>query len=163
MSQIEPCKAFAVQPDEGESFWQPVPANGYTEVHVSRHRHQTVNPLEAGLQEIGPGGHVRQHSHDPHEELIFVVEGEGKAVVDEEEHAMRAGTTIYVAPRCQHTFINTGDTPLKFFWVLMPGGLSDFFRRIGRHRTPGEAPPEPFPRPENVADIEAETVYVRGE
>lgn len=36
---------FVVQPNETESYWQPVPANGFVEVHVSRHRHQTVNPF----------------------------------------------------------------------------------------------------------------------
>ncbi len=44
-------------------------------------------------------------------------------------------------------------------WVLMPGGLEDFFQAIGRPRTPGEPAPPPFPRPENVEEIERATVY----
>jgi len=40
----------------------------------------------------------------------------------------------------------------------MPGGLQDFFEQIGRKRSPGEPAPEPFPRPDDVAEIEARTV-----
>lgn len=43
----------------------------------------------------------------------------------------------------------------------MPGGLSDFFSAIGRPRQQGELVPEPFPRPDNVAQIEADTVYMK--
>ena len=56
--------AFAVQPNTSESYWQPVPANGFVEVHVSRHRHQTVTPFESGIQEVAPGCFVREHAHD---------------------------------------------------------------------------------------------------
>ena len=150
---------FAVQPNESESYWQPVPANGFVEVHVSRHRHQTVHPFESGLQEVAPGSFVREHAHDPHEELILVMEGEGVAVIDDAEHPMRPGTTLYLAPNHKHTFTNTGAGPLRFFWVLMPGGLSDFFSAIGRPRGQGEPAPAPFPRPDDVAQIEANTVF----
>ena len=47
-------------------------------------------------------------------------------------------------------------------WVMIPGGangLDDFFARIGRSRTPGEPAPEPFARPADVAQIEAQTVF----
>ncbi len=36
MADSEPGAAFVRQPDEGESFWQPVPANGSAEVRVSK-------------------------------------------------------------------------------------------------------------------------------
>ena len=36
---------FVVQPDEGESFWQPVPANGYAEVRVSHRKDPRVTEL----------------------------------------------------------------------------------------------------------------------
>lgn len=153
--------SIAVQPGDTESHWQPVPANGFVEVHVSRHRTATHTPFESGLQEVAPGGRVREHAHHPHEELILVIEGTGTAIIDDESHPMQAGTTLYLAPESRHTFINEGDGPLRFFWVLMPGGLSDFFAAIGRERRAGDPVPEPFPRPDDVNRIEAETVFVK--
>ncbi len=163
MTSKPPPTAIAVQPDEAESYWQPVPANGFVEIHVSRHRDQTITPFESGIQEVSPGGRVREHAHDPHEELILVFEGQGTALIEGEAHAMRPGTTLYLAPNWKHTFINQGEDPLKFFWVLMPGGLGDFFAGIGRPREAGQAAPAPFPRPENVAQIERETVFTHAD
>ena len=42
MSAVRDTEVVVVQPDEGESFWQPVPANGYAEVRVSHRRHPTI-------------------------------------------------------------------------------------------------------------------------
>jgi aspartate aminotransferase-like enzyme len=95
------------------------------------------------------------------EELILVIEGEGVAEIDGEAHPMRPGTTLYLAPTCTHKFTNTGASALRFFWVLMPGGLSDFFRAIGRPRESGVVAPAPFARPDNVAEIEARTVFAK--
>ena len=72
---------------------------------------------------------------------------------------MQPGTTVYVGPWCRHTFINDGDTDLKMFWMLAPGGLEDFFEAIGRKRQPGDPAPEPFARPDDVGQIEAGTVF----
>lgn len=152
-------QSLVVQPGEGESYWQPVPANGYVEVHVSERVRPGVSHIESGAQAIAPGGFVREHTHDVHEELIMVYAGQGIALVDGVEHPMQPGTSLYLAPHSKHKFINNGNDELRFFWVLMPGGLSEFFGAIGRPRSPGEPAPAPFPRPENVGQIERNTVF----
>jgi mannose-6-phosphate isomerase-like protein (cupin superfamily) len=154
---------LVVQPDQGESFWQPVPANGYAEVRVSRRRDPRITGLASGIQVIAPGCHIREHVHPAQEELLFFFAGTGEAVIDGIAHPLRAGTTVYVGAGHRHTFINRSrDQPLKMCWVMIPGGahgLDDFFARIGRPRLPGEPAPEPFPRPADVLQIEAETVF----
>jgi quercetin dioxygenase-like cupin family protein len=152
--------ALVVQPDEGESYWQPVPANGYTEVRVSKRNDPRVTKFSHGIQVIAPGCYVRDHSHAANEELLFFFEGEGKVVIDGvEEHPIRAGTTMFFGPNRRHTFINTGDKPMKMAWIMLPGGLEDFFQGIGRPRTPGEPAPAPFQRPDDVLEIERKTVF----
>ncbi len=154
-------RSFAVQPNSTESYWQPVPANGFVEVHVSKHRTQTHTPFESGVQEVSVDGFVREHAHSDHEELILVYSGTGAAVIEGEEFPMQPGTTLYLSPREKHKFVNQGTEPLRFFWVLMPGGLSDFFKAIGKPRTGGEPAPAPFPRPHDVGQIEADTVFAK--
>ena len=51
------------------------------------------------------------------------------------------------------------DVDLKMMWTLIPGGLEDPFGAIRRPRAAREPTPELFPRPENVAEIEAATVF----
>lgn len=152
--------ALVVQPDEGESFWQPEPANGYAEVRVSRRNDPRIAGFAHGIQVIAPGSYVRDHSHEANDELLFFFEGQGKVVIDgKDEHPIRAGTSMFFGPNRRHTFINTGDKPIKMAWVMMPGGLEDFFQGIGRRRRPGEPAPKPFPRPADALAIERRTVF----
>jgi hypothetical protein len=44
--------------------------------------------------------------------------------------------------------------------VFFPPGLEDWFRAIGRHRTPGQPAPEPFARSEDVAEVMARMKFV---
>jgi len=159
MAESEPGAVVVRQPDEGESFWQPVPANGYSEVRVSKRDSEKIQGFSSGIQVIAPGCFVREHQHGTEQELLFFFEGSGKAVVNDVEHPIQPGTTVYVGPWNKHTFINDGDVDLKMMWVLMPGGLEDFFQAIGRPRQVGEPAPAPFARPDNVEEIERKTVF----
>ena len=159
MADSEPGAAFVRQPDEGESFWQPVPANGYAEVRVSKRDSPKIQGFSSGIQVIAPGCHIREHQHGAEQELLFFFEGTGKILVNGVEHPVRPGTTAYLGSWNKHKIVNDSQADLKMLWVLMPGGLEDFFQAIGRPRTPGEPAPAPFPRPENVEEIERATVY----
>ena len=151
-------KSCVLQPGEGKSYWQPVPANGFVEVKISA---DANSAYDCGIQSVAVGGRVREHAHDSQQELIMVYQGSGTAVVDGCEHPMQPGTLLQLAPLSRHQFINTGAEELRFYWLLMPGGLADFFAAIGRERQPGEPAPTPFPRPDDVAAIEASTVFAR--
>ena len=85
MTGKEKGAAVVVQPDEGESYWQPVPANGYAEVLVSRRNDPSIGRFSSGIQVIAPGGRVREHQHPDSEELLFFFEGRGRAIVDDVE------------------------------------------------------------------------------
>ncbi len=159
MADSEPGAAFVRQPDEGESFWQPVPANGYAEVRVSKRDSPKIQGFSSGIQVIAPGCHIREHQHGAEQELLFFFEGRGKVLVNGVEHPVRPGTTAYLGPFNKHKIVNDSQADLKMLWVLVPGGLEDFFQAIGRPRTPGEPAPAPFPRPENVEEIERDTVF----
>jgi len=154
-----PGEVLVVQPDEAVSYWQPVPANGHIEVVFAPHLVAMQHPIGLGTQTIAPKGHVREHAHDRNEEVIYVLSGEGRAVIEGADHPMRPGSAFFIGKSRRHMFINEGDQELKFMWVLLPNGLEDFFRQIGRPRSPGEPAPAPFPRPGNVLEIERNTVF----
>lgn len=152
---------MVVQPDEGRSFWQPVPANGYAELHVSNRGDPRIDGFSSGIQVIAPGSHIREHQHGVEQELLFFFEGTGKVLVNGVEHSVQPGTTVYAGPGNAHKIVNDTESDLKMMWVLMPGGLEDFFQAIGREREPGQTAPKPFPRPDDVAEIEARTVFAK--
>ncbi len=65
------------------------------------------------LIEIAPGGHTPRHSH-PYEHENFVVEGEGRVLINGEWRALRAGDVVFVPGDMEHTYENTGAVPFKF-------------------------------------------------
>lgn len=148
-----------VQPGEGASYWQPVPANGYVEVKITPGTIDMETKFGFGTQSVAPGSFVREHAHDRNEELIFVVSGHGTAVLDGVEHPMVSGTAIFLGRDRRHKFVNTGAGDLVFTWLMLPNGLEDFFAAIGRNRIAGEPAPAPFPRPADVLEIERRTVF----
>jgi len=146
-------RAVVVQPDQGESYWQPVPASG--------HADPTLTPattgfeaLSMGYQTIAPGGRVREHSHADQVELQICFRGRGRVVVDGASHPLVPGTACLLGYDVKHEIQNEGADDLVMLWVITPPGLEDFFRAIGRPRRTGEPAPVPFARPADVVAIE---------
>jgi quercetin dioxygenase-like cupin family protein len=144
---------------DADSYWQPVPANGYIDI-LLKGTDTASGRVSMGTQTVAPGSFVREHAHPTQEELIFVIEGEGIAELDGVEHPMTRGTLFYLAPRSRHKFTNTGVGDLTFTWTMVPSGLEEFFPAVGRARKAGDPAPAPFPRPADVKQIELGTVFV---
>jgi len=159
MTTQPPGEVRVIGPEGGESFWQPVPANGFVRNLFSDSMVASNNRFAMGTQTVAPRSFIREHTHDRNEEIIFVVKGRGVARIDGVDHPLEEGSCVFVGHDRKHHFLNPHDEPLTFLWLFMPGGLDAFFAQIGRPRSPGEPAPEPFPRPENVVEIEARTVF----
>jgi quercetin dioxygenase-like cupin family protein len=146
-------RGVVVQPDEGGSYWQPVPANGHADPKlvpaVTR-----FSGLSMGYQTIAPGGHVREHSHGAQVELQICFRGRGHVIVDGRRHRLEPGTACFLGPDVRHEILNDGADDLVMLWVIAPAGLEDFFAAIGRPRRAGEPAPPPFARPADVVAIE---------
>jgi mannose-6-phosphate isomerase-like protein (cupin superfamily) len=141
-----------IGPDTGESIWQPEPSRGYVDVNLSP-ENTPYDDFSSGIQVVPPDCAVREHGHRQHHELLFFYEGTGRCEIEDSEYDIVPGTTVLFGRYARHLFENTGETDMKLFWVFLPPGLESWFRAIGRPRTPGEAMPEKFARPENVQDI----------
>jgi quercetin dioxygenase-like cupin family protein len=146
-------RAVVVQPDEGPSYWQPVPANGHADPKLTPEK-TAFPPLAMGFQSIAPGGRVREHSHGDQVELQICFRGRGHMVVDGVRHPLVPGTACFLGYDVKHEIVNDGADDLVMMWVITPHGLEEFFKTIGRARTAGEPAPAPFARPSDVVAIE---------
>ena len=144
---------IVMQPGDGTSFWQPMPANGYAEVKLTPNA-TGHDGYSAGFQTVAPGGRIRARSHDSQVELQVCFRGKGAIVVDGERHPLMPGTMAFLGRDAVHEIVNEGPDDLVMLWVISPAGLEDFFAAIGRARSPGEAAPAPFARPTDVVAIE---------
>ena len=156
MSAMSPAvkgRAVVLQPDEGPSYWQPVPANGHADPRLTPAL-TGFDTLSMGYQTIAPGGRVREHSHGDQVEIQICFRGRGHVVVDGVDHPLVPGTACLLGYDVKHEIVNDGTDELVMLWVIAPPGLEDFFKAIGRPRTPGELAPPPFARPDDVVAIE---------
>ena len=71
--------------------------------------------------EIKPGNTVKPaHSHPNHEELIYVVSGEGEACIDGEIFPIRTGTAVLFPKKSIHQLRNNGSHNVKVACFFVP-------------------------------------------
>ena len=155
MSTTESARRHAtvIQPSEGDSFWQPVPANGHADPKLTP-ANTRFGDLSMGYQTIAPKSRVREHAHGDQIELQICFHGRGRVVVDGVSHPLVPGTACFLGYDVKHELINESPDDLVMLWVITPPGLEDFFKAIGRPRAEGDPAPQPFDRPTDVVAIE---------
>ena len=146
-------RAVVVQPGEGPSYWQPVPANGHADPTLFP-GNTGFDGLSMGFQTVAAGSRVREHSHGDQVELQICFRGRGRVAVAGVVHELVPGTACFLGYDVKHEIFNDGPEDLVMLWVVSPPGLEHFFEAIGRPRSAGEPAPAPFERPADVVSIE---------
>ena len=146
-------RAVVMQPGDGPSYWQPVPANGHADPKLFP-SNTGFDGLSMGFQTVAPGSRIREHSHGDQIELQICFRGRGRVMVDGVAHPLTPGTTCFLGYDVKHEIINESEDELVMLWVISPPGLEHFFREIGRPRSADQPAPEPFARPTDVIAIE---------
>jgi quercetin dioxygenase-like cupin family protein len=93
--------------------------------------------LSLGTQLVPPGTGIPRHRHAYMDELLYVLEGSGTVILNEERLPIEKGGTILVPKGSWHAFENP-DTELLLLWAVTPTGQEDYFRAISS--VPGEPP-----------------------
>jgi quercetin dioxygenase-like cupin family protein len=70
---------------------------------------------------IAPGDKVRPaHSHPNGEEVIYVIHGSGRVMVEGQVSAVKAGSTVLFPPGAVHMLHNTGSDEMKVICFFAP-------------------------------------------
>lgn len=94
----------------------------------------TAEHSQIVLMSLLPGEDIGAEVH--HVDQFFRFEaGEGKAIIDGKEYALKDGTALLVPAGANHNILNTGTTPMKLYTVYAPANHID-----GRiHKTKADA------------------------
>lgn len=65
------------------------------------------------MVELAPGGASPHHDH-PYEHENFVVEGQGRVLMDGVWHPLKPGDVVFVPPGAVHQYENTGAGMFRF-------------------------------------------------
>ena len=67
---------------------------------------------------VEPGASIGYHLHDTSSEMIYVLNGTGKALYDDGEESLAPGICHYCPKGHSHSVINNGADTLVFFAVV---------------------------------------------
>jgi mannose-6-phosphate isomerase-like protein (cupin superfamily) len=77
--------------------------------------------MKSGYVILQPGESVGAHSTEAKEEVIIILEGSLRVVVDEKP-ALTAGKdqVVYIPPQTRHDMVNTGAGAARYIYVVSP-------------------------------------------
>jgi mannose-6-phosphate isomerase-like protein (cupin superfamily) len=70
--------------------------------------------LKVGLISVRPHEHLPVHTHDHEEQLYYVLEGEGKIHMGDQEFALSPGKAVLIPPGIAHGVSNPNAVPLRY-------------------------------------------------
>jgi mannose-6-phosphate isomerase-like protein (cupin superfamily) len=71
------------------------------------------------LMSLRPGEEIGTEVHKV-DQVLYVVDGEGKVVLDGIDRGFEKGEIVFVPAGLQHNVINTDDEPMKLFTIYAP-------------------------------------------
>ena len=75
-----------------------------------------INKVMIGRLETGAS--IGLHTHYNESEMIYILEGEGTVIYDQDQLPLRPGICHYCPKGHDHSVINTGEETLRFFSVI---------------------------------------------
>ena len=67
---------------------------------------------------LKPGENVGEHTTNDREEVIIVLKGHGKAIIDKDEiFNIESNIVLYIPPKTFHDIKNIGLKPLEYIFV----------------------------------------------
>jgi oxalate decarboxylase/phosphoglucose isomerase-like protein (cupin superfamily) len=91
--------------------------------------------FSAAVVTVPPGqGHAR-HNHPGSEEIIFILEGNGEQMVEDETGTPHTqdvgpGCSVFIPESRFHSTLNTGDADMRIFVVYSPAGPEELLKEL---------------------------------
>ena len=79
----------------------------------------TAKHTQLVVMSIPVGGDIGEEVHEL-DQFLRIEAGEGRAVLDGVEHAVRDGSAVLVPRGTRHNIVNTGSVPLKLYTLYSP-------------------------------------------
>ncbi len=88
------------------------------------------NGMSLGTQHVPAGVGIRVHRHHNSDEVLFVLAGNGSAILGDVRTPIAKGSAIFIPKGTWHGIENP-DGALELLWVVTPPGLEGLFRAMG--------------------------------
>lgn len=101
---------------------------------LSEPRVTAAEKFSAGVVVLEPGkGHTR-HNHPGCEEILYVLAGRGRQIVEVEgesrERVIGPGVLVHIPPDVYHSTVNLGTEPMRILAIYAPPGPEAMLREM---------------------------------
>ena len=80
----------------------------------------TGKNVQVVIMSIPPGGKIGEETHTDNDQTLYLVEGDGLAVINGQESAFKAGDLVLVPAGTKHNFITKGEAAMKIITTYSP-------------------------------------------
>jgi quercetin dioxygenase-like cupin family protein len=126
MEGVGPLPYVAMAAGEGTMIRNPVGGDVTFKVRAP----ETGGTMTVLETLVAPGDGPPLHVHSSEEEILYVLEGDVRFRLGEEERRLSPGGVVFVARGTPHCFQNAGTTPARMLVVFTPSGMERFFEAI---------------------------------
>ncbi len=85
-----------------------------------RHVLATGKHTQIVLMSINPGEDIGEETHPDNDQVLYLVSGAGKVVLNGKEQSYVAGDIVLVPAGTLHNFVTEGDVPMKIITAYSP-------------------------------------------
>ena len=85
----------------------------------------TGKNMQLVLMSIPMSGDIGMETHEKTDQVLVIVAGEGKAILNGQESPIAKHDIIFVPAGTEHNFVNTGDEDLKLYTLYAPPNHPD--------------------------------------
>jgi mannose-6-phosphate isomerase-like protein (cupin superfamily) len=134
-------RTVIISPDTQTAIWF---LGALSQVRVSGEQTGGAFSLAEDLARRGNASPVHVHERD--DETFFVLDGELRVIVGEEDYAAGPGTVAVLPRRLRHAYVVTSATA-RFLVLHTPGGFEQFAAEVGEPARALTLPQNPQDRP----------------
>lgn len=85
-----------------------------------RHVLETGTNTQVVVMSIPVGGDIGEEVHPDNDQVLYLVKGTGKVILDSEEMPYEKNDLVLVRAGTKHNFINTGEEDMKIITTYSP-------------------------------------------
>ncbi len=81
---------------------------------------ETGKHTQVVVMSIPTGGEIGEEVHSNNDQVLYLVEGKGKVILNGEESPFNKGDLVLVNAGTKHNFVTIGDDPMKIITTYSP-------------------------------------------
>jgi len=85
----------------------------------------TTQRSQLVIMSVQAGDDIGMEVHEDHDQFIRIEEGQGKAIIDDDEYELADGSAVVIPAGSNHNIINTGSGPLRLYTIYTPPEHAD--------------------------------------